>query len=154
MAITDAYALAADYKARVEKTGTADDTEIDSVLLAVSRLIDRETSRFFTRDVAVVARVYDGSLAVPQSVGVDDLSLFRRAIAIAAASITSKLSVAFTVTLALPLSVIAPSPSNSFIRLFTRSTDERSLYSLCHFRLSLGTGGCRLGSSPMGCLST
>ena len=81
-------------------------------------------------------------------------SLWRWAIPTAAASITSKLSNDLAVTLAIPLSVIFPNPSSSFTRLFTRSTDVRSRYSLTHFLLSLGTGACLLGSCIMDSLST
>jgi hypothetical protein len=59
--ITDAYATAAEYRDRTTKTDTGDDAGVITPLLAaVSRLIDRETGRFFTKDAAAVARVYEG----------------------------------------------------------------------------------------------
>ena len=61
----------------------------------------------------------------------------------AAANITSKVRADLTVTLTNPLSVIFSNPSKPFTRLLTRSTAVRILYNLSHFRLSLGTGGCR-----------
>ena len=82
------------------------------------------------------------------------LNLWRWAIPAAAASITSRLSNDLTVTLAMPLTVICPSPRSFFTRLFTRSMAVRSLYSRPNFLLSLGTGGCLLGSVSMGSLST
>jgi hypothetical protein len=69
------------------------------------------------------------------------LNLWRWAIPTAAAVITSRLSIALTVTLAMPLAVIDPNPSSSFNRLFTRSMALRSRYNLCHLGLSLGMGG-------------
>lgn len=72
----------------------------------------------------------------------------------AAPSITSRLSSALMVTLAIPLRVMCPKPRCSFKRLFTRSMLVRRRYSLPHFLVSLGTGGCRLGSSVMGNFST
>jgi hypothetical protein len=61
LAVTDAYADAAEYRARVTKTDTADDPTILVQLKAVSRYLDRKMGRFFTIDSAAVARVYDGS---------------------------------------------------------------------------------------------
>lgn len=58
MAIGDAYATAADYRAVVSKSDTGEDAEILSDLKAISRYIDLRTGRFFGKDAAVVARVY------------------------------------------------------------------------------------------------
>lgn len=61
MAVTDAYALAADYRARIDKADIADDTVIDAQLTAVSRIIDQRCRRFFTQDAVPVARLFDGN---------------------------------------------------------------------------------------------
>lgn len=58
MAIADAYATAAEYRAQVQKTDDGEDTEIERNLLAVSRLIERETGRTFNRDASATTRVY------------------------------------------------------------------------------------------------
>ncbi len=58
MAVEDAYADATAYRDRTQKTDTGDDATIDLQLLAISRIIDRGTGRFFTRDVATVNRTY------------------------------------------------------------------------------------------------
>lgn len=58
MAVGDAYATKAQYKAVFAKTTAANDAEIDRDLLAVSRTIERELKRFFNVDVADVARDY------------------------------------------------------------------------------------------------
>lgn len=60
-AVTDAYATAAEYRARVGKTGTGDDTLLDLQLGAVSRFLDKRLRRFFTKDAAAVTRVFDGN---------------------------------------------------------------------------------------------
>ena len=72
MAISDAYATLAEYKARVNKTVTGDNTEITAVLVAVSRLLDKEVERFFTKDAADIVRVYDGNGG--RRLYIDDLS--------------------------------------------------------------------------------
>jgi hypothetical protein len=66
MPVTDAYAAAPEYRARVEKKDAADDTTILTQLTAVSRFLDRQCGdvdgpRFFTLDASAVARVYDGN---------------------------------------------------------------------------------------------
>lgn len=62
MAISDAYATAVEYRSRVGKTDSGDDTTvIDPLLKAVSRLLDRECGRHFTKDAAAVARLFDGN---------------------------------------------------------------------------------------------
>lgn len=71
-AITDAYAIAGEYRARVGKSDTAADALLDEVLVGVSRRIDRECGRFFTKDATAVARVYDGNGLT--RLYVDDLS--------------------------------------------------------------------------------
>ncbi|OGT26066.1 MAG: hypothetical protein A2Z17_06870 [Gammaproteobacteria bacterium RBG_16_66_13] len=60
-AVTDPYAVALDYRARVGKTGTGSDTDILAQLTAVSRYLDLRLRRFFTQDAAVVTRLYDGN---------------------------------------------------------------------------------------------
>lgn len=61
MAVTDAYATAAEYRARVGKADTADDSTISAQLAAISRFLDWKTGRHFTQDAAVTTRLYDGS---------------------------------------------------------------------------------------------
>ena len=62
MAVTDAYATAAEYRARVDKAGTGDDAAVlPSQLAAMSRYIDWKTQRHFTQDAAVTTRLYDGN---------------------------------------------------------------------------------------------
>ena len=61
MAVTDAYATAAEYRSRTGQSDATDTTLLDALLKAVSRLIDRECERFFGIDAAVVARLYDGN---------------------------------------------------------------------------------------------
>ena len=58
MAIGDAYASAATYRDRIQKSDPGDDATIDLQLLAVSRLLEKMTGRFFTRDVGVVKRTF------------------------------------------------------------------------------------------------
>src|SRR5512146_107719 len=60
MAITDAYETAANYRAVVDKDDVADDLEIQTDLVAVSRYIDSELNRNagFSKDAAAVARSY------------------------------------------------------------------------------------------------
>src|SRR3972149_1663132 len=61
MAVTDAYATEAEYRSRGGQSDATDTTLLDALLGAVSRLIDRESERFFGIDAAVVARLYDGN---------------------------------------------------------------------------------------------
>src|SRR3990167_2043900 len=61
MAIGDAYSTAADYRARVTKTDTGDDALILALLTGVSRLIDRECERHFTKDASAAARLFPGN---------------------------------------------------------------------------------------------
>lgn len=61
MAVTDAYATAAEYRSRTTKSDTGNDADILAQLTAISRVIDRECGRFFGVDAAVVTRTYDGN---------------------------------------------------------------------------------------------
>ena len=60
MALLDAYATAAEYRARSNKTGTADDAEILAQLTAVSRWIESYCGRIFNQSSASVVRYFDG----------------------------------------------------------------------------------------------
>src|SRR5581483_9366143 len=61
MAVTDAYATAAMYRATDRgKIDTSRDSDVDADLLAVSRYIDAQLGRFFTKDASAVARVFEG----------------------------------------------------------------------------------------------
>ena len=59
MSISDAYSTTALYKTAFGITASTQDTRIDSVLLAVSRYIEKRCHRFFTQDANVVERLYD-----------------------------------------------------------------------------------------------
>lgn len=56
MAVSDAYATPAEYRALLGKDDLSEDAEIAQDLLAVSRLIDRWCARHFTRDDAPTSR--------------------------------------------------------------------------------------------------
>ena len=58
MAIDSAYSTKALYKSAFGVTVTTQDDRIDSVLLGVSRHIERRLGRFFNQDAAVVERRY------------------------------------------------------------------------------------------------
>ena len=58
MALTDAYATAAEYRGVIDKTDTKDDTEILSDLKAISRYLEGKLGRFFNKDASAVARIY------------------------------------------------------------------------------------------------
>jgi hypothetical protein len=75
VAVSDAYASAATYRAMLSKTDTADDSEILSDLTAVSRFMERKLGRFFTTDADNVNRVYQATLYTnqPKSLFTDDL---------------------------------------------------------------------------------
>ena len=75
MAVTDAYASAATYRAMLDKSDTAEDAEILSDLTAVSRYMERKLGRFFTTDAANVERVYQTTQYSnqPKSLFIDDL---------------------------------------------------------------------------------
>ena len=68
MAVTDAYATAANYRGVVDKSDTGDDVEILADLKAVSRLLDRKLNRFFTQEAAVT-RTYMPKPQGPQRAG-------------------------------------------------------------------------------------
>jgi hypothetical protein len=72
MALSDAYATAAEYRAQTDKSSTADDTTIASELTAVSRYIDKRLARplGFSKDATAVARVY--VMGRPLRIDVDD----------------------------------------------------------------------------------
>lgn len=72
MAVTDAYATAAEYRARVTKSDTGDDATILTQLTGASRLLERECGRFFNQDASVVVRLYDGNGLT--RIHIDDLS--------------------------------------------------------------------------------
>lgn len=59
MAISDAYATAAEYRARVGKADASEDATIGAQLTAISRYIDAKTQRYFTSDAAVTTVLYD-----------------------------------------------------------------------------------------------
>jgi len=61
VAVTDAYATAAEYRGRTTKSDAGDDATILAQLKAVSRFLDSRLRRFFTQDAAVVARLFDGN---------------------------------------------------------------------------------------------
>lgn len=61
MAVTDAYATAAQYRAVIEMTDTSQDSELGDDLTAVSRYIDRKLNQFFTIDESAAARVFVGA---------------------------------------------------------------------------------------------
>src|ERR1700682_249380 len=58
MAISDAYATAAEYRTGISpnKVDTSSDGEILNDMTAISRFVERKTGRFFTKDAAPVAR--------------------------------------------------------------------------------------------------
>lgn len=58
MAINEAYGTAQGYRARVGKSDTGDDLLIGRHLLTCSRLFDRETGQFFSKDAEPVARIF------------------------------------------------------------------------------------------------
>ena len=60
-AVTDAYFLPVEYRARTGKSDTGDDDAIKAEGLTVSRFLDLRLRRFFTQDALVVTRVYDGN---------------------------------------------------------------------------------------------
>lgn len=77
MAIGDAYATNAQYKAAKGKTTGDDDSQLDLDLLAVSRGIDRKLGRGatgFNKDAAVVVRRYPPSELFAKTLYVDDIA--------------------------------------------------------------------------------
>lgn len=73
MAVTDAYATAPEYKAVAGKIDAAKDALIDDDLASVSRYMEGCLHRFFTRDAAVVSRVYYPT-RVTRCIYIDDVS--------------------------------------------------------------------------------
>lgn len=67
MAITDAYATAAEYRTGISpaKTDTSVDGEILNDLTAVSRYIERKLGQFFTKDASAVDRDFWPPLSGP-----------------------------------------------------------------------------------------
>lgn len=61
MAIADAYATAAQYRETINKSLTADDTEVLRQLTSISRMIERECGRIFNKDAAATVRLYTPS---------------------------------------------------------------------------------------------
>lgn len=61
MAVTDPYASAAEYSARVEKTDSADEGLITAALLTASRIIEGKLERVFNQSAASTVRRFDGS---------------------------------------------------------------------------------------------
>lgn len=60
MATNVAYATATEYRQRTGMTDTTEDAEIGAQLLAVSRLLDKRTGRFFGKDDTVQTRYFNG----------------------------------------------------------------------------------------------
>lgn len=58
VAINEAYASVPEYRAIVGKSDTADDLLIGRHLLTCSRLFDRETGQFYSKDAEPVARIF------------------------------------------------------------------------------------------------
>lgn len=71
MAVNDAYATAAEYRAAIDKSDATEDLELLADLTAISRWLDRTLNRHFTKDAAPVARVFVPYC--PTVVDVDDL---------------------------------------------------------------------------------
>jgi len=71
MPLTDPFATAQEYRARIGSKDEGADGVIDEQLAAVSRFLEEEADRTFGRDAAVVARVYDGNGS--RRIWVDDI---------------------------------------------------------------------------------
>ncbi len=71
MAIDSAYASAAEYRASIDKVDTSEDAEVLVDLTTVSRYIEHRTTRFFNKDAAAVARIYQPKW--PDALEVDDV---------------------------------------------------------------------------------
>jgi hypothetical protein len=71
--VTDPYATAAEYRAALDKTDTAEDAEVLLDLTSVSRWLDMEYGRFFTKDAAAVARKFYGRATTDYALRIDDL---------------------------------------------------------------------------------
>lgn len=59
-AITDGYITDDDYRAAKHDSGGRDGPELAADILAVSQIIDNEAGQFFTKDAAVVNRIWVG----------------------------------------------------------------------------------------------
>lgn len=69
-AVTDAYATAAEYRAGIKKTDSSVDTAILADLKAMSRVIETAAGgRFFTKDAAAVAMLFDKPWRVDRDTG-------------------------------------------------------------------------------------
>lgn len=58
MAVTDAYATAAQYRSAIGKDDTSEDTDVLTDLTAITRYLETRLQRFFTKDAAAVDRNY------------------------------------------------------------------------------------------------
>lgn len=78
MAITDSYAIASEYRSRVQKGSASDDANILLDLKTVSRYIESLTGRFFNKDASAVARVFNpyfaGGVLSGNALEVDDIA--------------------------------------------------------------------------------
>lgn len=79
MAIDDAYATAAEYRARTNKSDATDDATILAQLKSVSRWIEHYTGRIFNQSAGATARYFDGDggerLFVADLVSIDSSGL-------------------------------------------------------------------------------
>jgi len=80
MAVTDAYATAAEYRSVITKTDAGEDSEVLADLTAISRFLERRTGRFFNVDASDVTRIIVPGEGYPEPSGgqtrlyIDDLS--------------------------------------------------------------------------------
>lgn len=72
MAITDAYASAAEYRAGINRDDTSEDADVLLDLTAVSRFMERKWDHFWTKDASAVTRVYNPKYG-GRSLDVDNL---------------------------------------------------------------------------------
>lgn len=68
-AVTDGYATAAEYRAAIKKSDSSVDAAILTDLKGMSRVIEVATGRFFTKDAAAVARLFDQRWRVDRDTG-------------------------------------------------------------------------------------
>ncbi len=73
MAITDAYAEVSQYRSVTGKTDTAQDGDIQTDLIAISRFLDGKLQRFFSKDDSAVSRIYVPTESAT-AIRVDDLA--------------------------------------------------------------------------------
>ena len=72
MAVGDAYATAAEYRAAIDKVDTSEDAEVLIDLTSVTRHVEKRLAgRFFTKDAAAVVRIYKPKY--PDILEVDDI---------------------------------------------------------------------------------